>query len=196
MTDQTETAILAGGCFWGAQELLRKRDGVISTRVGYAGGDVHQRHLPEPRRPRRGGGDRLRPRADLLPRHPRVLLPDPRPDDEEPTGQRRRVELSLGDLLHERRAATGCRGHDRRRRRLRPVAGQGRHRGEPAGPFWEAEPEHQDYLQRTRTATPATSCARTGSCRSARRPLRGSSGQIVPTRPSGATSNFGSCCLG
>ena len=40
MTDQTETAILAGGCFWGAQELLRKRDGVISTRVGYAGGDV------------------------------------------------------------------------------------------------------------------------------------------------------------
>ena len=40
MTDHTETAILAGGCFWGAQELLRKRDGVISTRVGYTGGDV------------------------------------------------------------------------------------------------------------------------------------------------------------
>src|SRR5436190_1568963 len=39
MTDTTETAILAGGCFWGVQELLRQRDGVISTRVGYAGGD-------------------------------------------------------------------------------------------------------------------------------------------------------------
>src|SRR5260370_31731663 len=39
MTDNTETAILAGGCFWGVQELLRKRDGVISTRVGYSGGE-------------------------------------------------------------------------------------------------------------------------------------------------------------
>ena len=39
MTDNTETAILAAGCFWGVQELLRRRDGVISTRVGYAGGE-------------------------------------------------------------------------------------------------------------------------------------------------------------
>ncbi len=38
MSDDTETAILAGGCFWGVQELLRRRDGVISTRVGYTGG--------------------------------------------------------------------------------------------------------------------------------------------------------------
>jgi peptide-methionine (S)-S-oxide reductase len=38
MTDNTETAILAGGCFWGMQELLRHRHGVISTRVGYTGG--------------------------------------------------------------------------------------------------------------------------------------------------------------
>jgi peptide-methionine (S)-S-oxide reductase len=40
MTGNTETAILAGGCFWGAQELLRKRPGVISTRVGYSGGET------------------------------------------------------------------------------------------------------------------------------------------------------------
>ena len=39
MSDHTETAILAGGCFWGVQELLRRRDGVISTRVGYTGGE-------------------------------------------------------------------------------------------------------------------------------------------------------------
>jgi peptide-methionine (S)-S-oxide reductase len=39
VTDNTETAILAGGCFWGVQELLRKREGVISTRVGYTGGE-------------------------------------------------------------------------------------------------------------------------------------------------------------
>ena len=38
MNDNTETAILAGGCFWGVQELLRHRDGIISTRVGYTGG--------------------------------------------------------------------------------------------------------------------------------------------------------------
>ena len=40
MTAPTETAILAGGCFWGAQQLLRARPGVISTRVGYSGGEV------------------------------------------------------------------------------------------------------------------------------------------------------------
>ena len=40
MTQPQETAILAGGCFWGMQDLIRKRPGVISTRVGYTGGNV------------------------------------------------------------------------------------------------------------------------------------------------------------
>src|ERR1700737_4878734 len=40
MTTPTEKAILAGGCFWGMQDLLRRYPGVISTRVGYSGGDV------------------------------------------------------------------------------------------------------------------------------------------------------------
>src|ERR1035441_7578866 len=40
MSDETEKAILAGGCFWGMQDLIRRRAGVLATRVGYSGGDV------------------------------------------------------------------------------------------------------------------------------------------------------------
>jgi len=40
MTNETETAVLAGGCFWGMQDLIRKRPGIVTTRVGYSGGDV------------------------------------------------------------------------------------------------------------------------------------------------------------
>ena len=40
MSEAVEKAILAGGCFWGMQDLIRRRPGVVSTRVGYTGGDV------------------------------------------------------------------------------------------------------------------------------------------------------------
>src|SRR5271154_532923 len=40
MSETSERAVLAGGCFWGMQDLIRRFPGVISTRVGYSGGDV------------------------------------------------------------------------------------------------------------------------------------------------------------
>ena len=40
MSEKTERAVLAGGCFWGMQDLIRKMPGVFSTRVGYKGGVV------------------------------------------------------------------------------------------------------------------------------------------------------------
>ena len=134
MSDNAETAILAGGCFWGVEELLRHRDGSHLHQGRIHRWGERQPDLPQPSGSRRGGRDRLRPRAHLLPGHPRVLLPDPRPDDQGPPGQRHRLQLPLGDLLHERRAAPGRRGHDRRRRGLGPVARQGRDRDQRGRP--------------------------------------------------------------
>ena len=165
-----EKAILAGGSFWGMQDLIRKRPGVISTRVGYTGGDNLRRDVPEPRHACRGDRDRLRPRADLVPRPVRALLPDPRSDDAEPAGQRHRDELSLRDLLlddEQRRVAEDT---------IADVEASGLWPGKavtevtPAGPFWRPSPSTRTISSGTRTATRATSRDRTGSYRAERKP--------------------------
>ena len=107
---------------------------MISTRVGYTGGEVAERDLPQPRAHAEAIEIVFDPAADDLPRPAGVLLPDPRPDHPEPPGQRRRHQLPLGDLLHRRRPEAGRRGHHRRRRRVGAVAGQGRHRGDAGRP--------------------------------------------------------------
>ena len=89
-----------------------------------------ERDIPQSPGPRRGDRDHLRPVADRLPQPAGVLLPDPRSDDEEPAGQRRRHQLPVGDLLSRRRAEARRAGHHRRCRRVRAVAGQGGHRGD------------------------------------------------------------------
>ena len=118
----TETAVLAGGCFWGMEDLIRKRPGVLDTRVGYTGGqNDHATYRNHP-----GHAEAVEivfdPDEDDVPRHAGVLLPDPRPVDAEPSGQRHRHELPLGDLPADPRAGAGRPRHDRRRRRLGPLA--------------------------------------------------------------------------
>ena len=131
MSENTETAILAGGCFWPAQELLRHRDGVISTRVGYTGGENDN------------------PTADNHPGHAEAVevIFDPERtsyrDILEFFFQIHRPDLGEGLVGSDYRSEIfytsddqrrGRRGHDRRRRRFRPVAWQGRdqdQRGRP-----------------------------------------------------------------
>ena len=144
----TETAILAGGCFWGAQELLRKRPGVISTRVGYSGGDV-------PNATYRNHGDH----AEAV----EVVF------DPEKISYRDILEFFFqihdpstknrqgNDVGRSYRSAIYYTSDEQRRvaeDTIADVDASGIWPGkvvtevEPAGDFWEAEPEHQDYLQR------------------------------------------------
>ena len=143
-----ERSILAGGCFWGMQDLIRKREGVISTRVGYSGGDVpnatyrnHGTHAEaieivfDP--------DRLSFR-ELLEFFFQV---------HDPTTRNRQGN----DVCSSYRSAIFTTSEAQRRiaeDTIADVNASGLWPGRvvtevaPAGPFWEAEPEHQDYLER------------------------------------------------
>ena len=132
MSENIETAILAGGCFWPAQQLLRHRVwGHLYPRRLHRRGE-RQPDRRQPSGSRRGGRGHLRSRADLLPEHPGVLLPDP---PARPWRRSCRLRLPLRDLLYQRRAAPGRRGHDRRRRRLGHVARHGRDQDQPGRPL-------------------------------------------------------------
>ena len=146
MTEQR--AVLAGGCFWGMQDLIRKVDGVLSTRVGYSGGDVpnatyrhHGTHAEaieivfDP--------SRLSYRK-LLEFFFQLHDPTTRNRQGNDMGLSYRSAIFF-DSDEQKRVAADT---------IADVEASGLWPGRvvtelvPAGPFWEAEPEHQDYLQR------------------------------------------------
>ena len=143
-----QRAILAGGCFWGMQDLIRRYDGVISTRVGYSGGDV-------PRATYRNHGTH----AEAI-----EIVFDP-----ERIGFRKLLEFFSqihdpttfnrqgNDRGLSYRSAIFYADDEQKRVALDTIAdveASGLWPGKvvtevaAAGPFWEAEPEHQDYLER------------------------------------------------
>ncbi|AWN47581.1 peptide-methionine (S)-S-oxide reductase [Methylobacterium terrae] len=145
---RTERAVLAGGCFWGMQDLIRRQEGVVSTRVGYTGGDV-------PNATYRNHGTH----AEAI-----EIVYDPAR-----TSFRRMLEFFFqihdpttpnrqgNDRGLSYRSAIFYADDDQRcvaEETIADVEASGLWPGKvvtevaPAGPFWEAEPEHQDYLQR------------------------------------------------
>jgi peptide-methionine (S)-S-oxide reductase len=145
---QRETAILAGGCFWGMQDLIRKRPGVISTRVGYSGGDVANATY----RDHGSHAEALEVVFDPAQLSYRSLLefffqvhdPSTRNRQGNDRGTSYRSAIFYTTPEQQRVAAETIADVDASglwpAKVVTEVA--------PAGPFWEAEPEHQDYLER------------------------------------------------
>ncbi len=145
MSDDTETAILAGGCFWIMQQLLRDRDGVISTRVGWIGGENDN-----PTEESNSGHaeavevvfdpERISYR-DLL----EFFFQAHRPDlDERLVGSSYRSEIFYATdeqrrVAEETIPAVDASGH---------WPGKVATEVSEAGPFWESEAKDQDYFQR------------------------------------------------
>ncbi|MEM6986538.1 MAG: peptide-methionine (S)-S-oxide reductase MsrA [Pseudomonadota bacterium] len=147
-TSTRECAILAGGCFWGMQDLIRKLPGVDSTRVGYSGGDVERATY----RNHGSHAEAIEVRFDPTVLSYRELLEfffqihDPstlnRQGNDRGTSYRSAIYYTSEEQL---RVATDT---------IADVDASGLWPGpvvtevSPAGDFWEAEPEHQDYLER------------------------------------------------
>ena len=143
---KSDTAILAGGCFWGMQDLIRKLPGVIATRVGFSGGDVshatyrnHGTHAEvievtfDPQR---------LPYRELLEFFFQIHDPTTRNAQGNDRGTSYRSGIYY--LSDEQRDIAEDTIADVEASKLWP--GRVVTEVKPAGPFWEAEPEHQDYL--------------------------------------------------
>ena len=150
MTDSThEKAILAGGCFWGMQDLIRKMRGVISTRVGYSGGDVpnatYRNHGTHAEAIEIEFDPNLMSYRELLEFFFQIHDPSTPNQQGNDRGASYRSAIYFTSENQKNIAQNTIADVD--------AAGLWPGRVvtelEPAGPFWEAEPEHQDYLERT-----------------------------------------------
>ncbi len=101
MTTNNERAVLAGGCFWGMQDLIRRMPGVVSTRVGYTGGDVENATYRNHGNHAEGIEIIYDPDVTDYRDVTRVFLPDTRPQHTHASGKRYRSVVSFGDLLHQ-----------------------------------------------------------------------------------------------
>jgi peptide-methionine (S)-S-oxide reductase len=146
MTENTETAILAGGCFWGMQDLIRKRPGVVATRVGYSGGDVanatYRHHGTHAEAIEIVFDPSVTSYREILAFF--FQIHDPTTKD--------RQGNDRGTSYRSAIYFTSEGQHQTAIDVIADVEASGLWPGkvvtevEPAGPFWEAEPEHQDYL--------------------------------------------------
>lgn len=143
-----ERAVLAGGCFWGMQDLIRKQPGVISTRVGYTGGRVKNATY----RNHEGHAEAIEIMFDPAKTSFRTMLEfffqihDPST-----------LNRQGNDLGTSYRSAIFYTSDEQKRvaeDTIADVEASGLWPGKvvtevaPVGEFWEAEPEHQDYLER------------------------------------------------
>ena len=144
----TERAVLAGGCFWGMQDLIRKQPGVISTRVGYTGGQVKNATY----RNHEGHAEAIEIMFDPAKTDYRTLL-EFFFQIHDPTTLNRQGN----DVGASYRSAIFYTTPEQKRiaeDTIADVDASGLWPGKvvtevaPAGAFWEAEPEHQDYLER------------------------------------------------
>jgi len=147
MTASSETAILAGGCFWGMQDLLRRYPGVISTRVGYAGGDV-------PNATYRNHGTHAEAIEIVFDPQKvtyRKLLEfffqihDPTTLNRQGNDRGTSYRSAIYYMNDEQKQVANDTIADVNASGLWP--GKVVTEVAQAGPFWEAEPEHQDYLE-------------------------------------------------
>lgn len=144
----TERAVLAGGCFWGMQDLIRKQPGVMSTRVGYTGGAVKNATY----RNHEGHAEAIEIIFNPAKTSFRTVL-EFFFQIHDPTTLNRQGN----DLGTSYRSAIFYTSDEQKRiaeDTIADVEASGLWPGKvvtevaPAGEFWEAEPEHQDYLER------------------------------------------------
>ena len=144
----TEKAILAGGCFWGMQDLIRKMPGVKNTIVGYTGGDVANATYRNHGTHAEGIAIEFDPQTISF----RELLEfffqihDPTTPNQQGNDRGMSYRSAIYYCNAEQKATAEQTIEDVNASGLWP--GKVVTELEPAGDFWDAEPEHQDYLQR------------------------------------------------